>query len=201
MALMLVQGNLFPLIQGVCSLSFSFQQACLAYGLYKGVCSLCLLFSKLVLLLIWSRDFVPFSLYCWSPAHFWSIIFLHLIKKERADHKELSVEQEREAFGCRQSHGATVSISPLFLCNVFFSYSLYYHWLFFWSLCVVPSWQNLRKSRQCCGLPSKTMITVHRDPRRRMLKGPWAGVFLLLSSAPPVPLVPPLHPLILREQQ
>jgi hypothetical protein len=94
MALMLVQRELVPfdsrLIQGVSSLSFSTQQACLAYGLYKGVsslsfsikqaclayglykgvCSLCLLFSKLVLLLIWSRDFVPFSLYCWSPASF-----------------------------------------------------------------------------------------------------------------------------------
>jgi hypothetical protein len=85
MALMLVQGSLFPLIlliPGVCSLSFSIQQACLAYGLYKGVCSLCLLFSKLVLLLNWSRDFILFSLYCWSPAHFWSIIFLHFLKKK-----------------------------------------------------------------------------------------------------------------------
>jgi hypothetical protein len=91
MALMLVQESLFPLIQGVCSLRFSIQQACLAYGLYKGVCSICLLFSKLVLLLIWSRDFVTFSLYCWSPAHFWSIIFLHLIKK-----KKLASQLERE---------------------------------------------------------------------------------------------------------
>jgi len=52
-ALMIVQGSLFPLtllIQGACSLSF--------------------LFSKLVLLLIWSRDFVPFPLYCWFPALF-----------------------------------------------------------------------------------------------------------------------------------
>ena len=73
MALLLVQGSLFPLImliQVVCSLSFFIQQACLAYGLYKGVGSLCLLFSKLVLLLIWSRDFVPFSLYCWSSTPF-----------------------------------------------------------------------------------------------------------------------------------
>jgi hypothetical protein len=52
--LWLVQGSLFPLL--------SVQQACLAFDLVKGLCSL--------------------SLYCWSPAHFWSIIFLHLIKKK-----------------------------------------------------------------------------------------------------------------------
>jgi hypothetical protein len=52
--LMLVQGSLFPLI--------SVQQACLAYVLFKGLCSL--------------------FLYCWSPAYFWSIIFLHSIKKK-----------------------------------------------------------------------------------------------------------------------
>jgi hypothetical protein len=52
--LWLVQGSLFPLL--------SLQQACLAFDLVKGLCSL--------------------SLYCWSLAHFWSIIFLHLIKKK-----------------------------------------------------------------------------------------------------------------------
>ena len=71
------------LMRGVCSLSFYIQQASLAYGLYKGVCSLCFRFSKLVLLLFWSRDIVPFPLYCWSPASFWSIQFLHLIKKKK----------------------------------------------------------------------------------------------------------------------
>jgi len=73
---MLVQGNLFPLI-------VIFQQACLAYGLFKGAYSLWFLFSKLVLLMFCSRDFVSFFLYCWSLAYFWSIIFLHLIKKEK----------------------------------------------------------------------------------------------------------------------
>ena len=33
------------LIKGVCSLSLSIQQACLVYGLYKGVCSLCFFYS------------------------------------------------------------------------------------------------------------------------------------------------------------
>jgi hypothetical protein len=61
--LMLVQGSLFPFI-------VLFQQSCLAYGLFKGACSLYFLFSKLVLLMICSRDFVPFFLYCWSPAYF-----------------------------------------------------------------------------------------------------------------------------------
>jgi hypothetical protein len=53
-----VQGSLFPL--------FSIQQACLDYGLFKGLCSL------------------YYGLYNWSPAYFRSILFLHLIKKRRA---------------------------------------------------------------------------------------------------------------------
>jgi hypothetical protein len=52
------------------------------------------MFSKLVLLSIWSKDFVPFSLYCWTPAPFLSIIFLHLIKKK----KERACPSQQEGF-------------------------------------------------------------------------------------------------------
>jgi hypothetical protein len=66
MALMLVQREPVPfasrLMQGVCSLSFSIQQACLAYGLYKGVCSLS--FSSVSWSSLW---FVQGSMF---PLHF-----------------------------------------------------------------------------------------------------------------------------------
>ena len=47
------------------SVPFAFSSACLS----------CFYFGQ--------GAFVPFSLYCWSPASFWSIQFLHLIKKKK----------------------------------------------------------------------------------------------------------------------
>jgi hypothetical protein len=67
---MLVQGSLFPLIFFyICLLPYDFD-ACsrkpfrFDFRLFKGVCSLYFLFSKIVLLMVCSRESVPFAWVC-----------------------------------------------------------------------------------------------------------------------------------------
>jgi len=60
------------LIQGVCSF------ICTRESVPFILCS-----ASLSCLCFGQRTLFPFSLYCWTPAPFWSIIFLHLIKKKK----------------------------------------------------------------------------------------------------------------------
>ena len=74
---LLVLGSLFPWTSLFVYDGFFVQQASLAFGLIKGVCS----------------RFMSIYLYCWSSAcSFLSIKFLHLIKK-----KKLIIEKERRS--------------------------------------------------------------------------------------------------------
>jgi hypothetical protein len=61
------------LIQGVCSF------ICTRESVPFILCS-----ASLSCLCFGQRTLFPFSLYCWTPAPFWSIIFLHLIKKKKS---------------------------------------------------------------------------------------------------------------------
>jgi L-asparagine transporter-like permease len=107
-----LQGRLFPLLVHVmfcwflaciASLSCSFliytfltfdQKKERALSLYKGVCSLCLLFSKLVLLLIWSRDFCSLFLVLLVSSFFLIYTILTFYKKKEKK-KELSIKREK----------------------------------------------------------------------------------------------------------
>jgi hypothetical protein len=73
----------FMLFKGACSFDFRLIQGVCSYICTRESVPFILCSASLPCFWFGQRTLFLFSLYCWTPAPFWSIIFLHLIKKKK----------------------------------------------------------------------------------------------------------------------